>query len=85
MQAILDQLKKQKQDHKASLEGIDIKSLNYMNRRQYVPRVKTRDELLTEIKTRQSWTGSSVGGSGYFKEPAFMKPKILNTWAQMRV
>ena len=52
MQAILNQLKKQKEDHKASLDGIDFKSLNYMNRRQYVPRIKTRDELLNEIKTR---------------------------------
>ena len=60
-------------------------SLKKQNRKNYVPRLRTKDELLREVKYQTSWKGSGSAGGGYFMEPPIMKPKILDSWTASRV
>ena len=56
------------------------------NRKSYIPRRKTRDELHIEAKqhVKKSWRDSGIGGS-YFSQAPIMKPKLLDPWVQSRV
>ena len=55
-------------------------------RKSYVPRRKTKDELHREAKAlvKASWVDSGIGGS-YFSEAPIMKPKLLDPWTLSRV
>ena len=56
------------------------------NRKSYVPKRKTKDELHLEAKAfvKQSWKGSGIGGE-IFSQAPIMKPKLLDPWTLSRV
>ena len=54
------------------------------NRKCYVPRMRSKDELLMQVKYKKSWKGSGNQNT-YFMEPPIMKPKILDPWTAARV
>ena len=54
------------------------------NRKNYIPRLRTHEELLEECKYKKSWRGSGIGNQ-YFMEPPIMKPKILDPWTMARM
>ena len=49
-----------------------------------MPRLRTKEELLDEVKYKKSWKGSGIGNQ-YFMEPPIMKPKILDSWTMARM
>lgn len=46
--------------------------------------MKTKEELLREVKFRKSWTGSG-NQNDYFSKMPVMKPKVLDEWTMSRV
>ena len=54
------------------------------NRKCYVPRMRSKEELLMQVKFKKSWKGSGNQNT-YFMEPPIMKPKILDPWTASRV
>ena len=54
------------------------------NRKCYVPRMRSKEELLNQVKFKKSWKGSGNQNT-YFMEPPIMKPKILDPWTMTRV
>jgi hypothetical protein len=50
-----------------------------------VPRKKTTEELMREIKIKKSWTGSGNANDLFDKKLPIMKPKILDEWSMIRI
>ena len=46
--------------------------------------MKTKDELLDQVKYKKSWKGSG-NASDYFMQPPIMRPKMLDPWTATRV
>ena len=46
--------------------------------------MKSKDELLMQVKYKKSWKDSGNANT-YFMEPPIMKPKILDPWTASRV
>ena len=53
-------------------------------RKTYVPRMRTKEELLDQVKYKKSWKGSG-NGNDFFMQPPIMRPKILDPWTSQRV
>ena len=49
-----------------------------------MPRLREKEELMSEVKYKKSWKGSGTA-NGYFMEPPIMKPKMLDPWTMSRV
>ena len=49
-----------------------------------MPRMKTKEELLDQVKVKKSWKGSG-NQSDFFMQPPIMRPKILDPWTATRV
>ena len=99
MHKMVDTLRKQKMSHDSAIERLTLKELRekvsrntqpmlillfLQNRKCYVPRKRTKEELLSEVGYKKSWKGSGNQNT-YFMEPPIMKPKILDPWTMARV
>jgi hypothetical protein len=49
-----------------------------------VPRLRSKEELMREVKYTKSWKGGG-NKNDYFQQPPVMKPKILDEWTLSRV
>ncbi len=81
---------KHKEEERTRLETTSFKSLkdsvcnqtNLQKRKSYVPKRKTQDELLGEIKIKKSWkTGSH---SGELSKVPIIRGAVLNEWQAAR-
>lgn len=50
-----------------------------------MPRKKTHEELMREVKVKKSWTGSGAANDLFDKKLPIMKPKILDEWSMIRI
>ena len=73
-----------KAQHEHGIDNLTLRELREKNRKCYVPRLRSKDELLMQVKVRKSWKGSG-NQSTFFMEPPIMKPKILDPWTASRV
>ena len=81
---MVDNLRKDKQTHESGIENLSLRELREKNRKCYVPRMRSKDELLMQVKYKKSWKGSGNQNT-YFMDPPIMKPKILDPWTASRV
>jgi hypothetical protein len=49
-----------------------------------VPRLRSKEELVKEVKIKKCWKGSG-NDNDYFQQPPIMKPKMLDPWTMSRV
>lgn len=50
----------------------------------YVPRLRTKEELKKEVKYKKTWNGGSLG-NGFFQDPSYIRPAVLDEWQMKRV
>merc|ERR1740117_1001342 len=86
MQSLVDEIAKNRKSHLDNIENMTLKDIKTIERKSYVPRRKTRDELHQEAKgaVKESFKGSGPGGQFFSKAP-IMKPKLLDPWTLGRV
>ena len=51
----------------------------FQNKPSYVPRKRTKEELIGEVSYKKSWKGGS-SKNDYFSQTAIMKPRDLDAW-----
>ena len=84
MVQLRDRIQEERINHFSGIESTDLSQLKEMRRKCYVPRQKTKEELLREIKYKKSWKGSGIGNE-FFMKPPVMRPKMLDPWTAGRV
>ena len=80
---LVAKLEKDRKDRLQSIENITIMDIKDKQKKNYVPRMRTKDELMREVKYKKSWKGSG-NSNDYFSIPPIMKPKILDEWTASR-
>ena len=60
MKGLLQQLESQKAAHKEAYDSLTVKVLLDRKKPVYVPRIRTREELLDEVKHKTAWNPSTV-------------------------
>mmetsp|Transcript_22368 Transcript_22368/g.26201 ORF Transcript_22368/g.26201 Transcript_22368/m.26201 type:complete len:89 (+) Transcript_22368:19-285(+) len=58
MHAMVKQLQDEKNGHEQGIEHLTLGELREKNRRCYVPRMRSKEELLMQVKFKKSWKGS---------------------------
>jgi hypothetical protein len=98
MQELIDKLAKERKEHLKRIESITINDIKKLvsrynsfcftalmqKQRNYVPRMKTKEELALECGYKHSWAGGSNKNT-YFNVCPIMKPKVLDSWTMHRV
>mmetsp|Transcript_13898 Transcript_13898/g.16111 ORF Transcript_13898/g.16111 Transcript_13898/m.16111 type:complete len:198 (-) Transcript_13898:94-687(-) len=80
---LVAKLDRERRERLQSIEAITIKDIKDKFKKNYVPRMKTKDELMREVKVKKSWKGSG-NSNDYFSIPPIMKPKMLDEWTASR-
>ena len=93
MHDLVNSLAAQRKRHLQTVENYTINDLKEMvssflissqRKKSYVPRLREKEELVSEVKYKKSWKGSG-NQNDYFQVPPIMKPKILDEWTMSRV
>ncbi|TNV71132.1 hypothetical protein FGO68_gene13651 [Halteria grandinella] len=84
MQSLVDSLARQRKHHMETIANTTMKDLKDMRKPNYVPRLRTKDELKGEVHYKKSWVGGSADND-YFQQPAYIKPVVLDEWTMKRV
>lgn len=94
MKSLVSKLSKERKQHIDHIENMTFRNLKIsvsssaqltlQQRPNYVPRMRTKEELRDDVKYKKSWKGSG-SENGYFMEPPIMKPKVLDPWTMSRV
>ena len=83
IQHLVDKMAKDRRDRLQQIESITLNDIKDKHKKRYVPRQKTQEELMREVKYKKSWKGSG-NSNDYFSIPPIMKPKILDEWTASR-
>ena len=84
MTEVVAKLEKERQAHIDSINNLTLRQLREKNRKNYVPRLRGKEELRDECKYKKTWKGSG-SENGYLMPMPIMKPKILDEWTASRV
>eukprot|EP00349_Pseudokeronopsis_sp_Brazil_P003806 CAMPEP_0202962752 /NCGR_PEP_ID=MMETSP1396-20130829/6819_1 /ASSEMBLY_ACC=CAM_ASM_000872 /TAXON_ID= /ORGANISM="Pseudokeronopsis sp., Strain Brazil" /LENGTH=55 /DNA_ID=CAMNT_0049683507 /DNA_START=22 /DNA_END=186 /DNA_ORIENTATION=+ len=55
MKELVDQISAKRQDHIDHINSLKIGDLKDLRKKNYVPRKKTMEELMREVKYKKSW------------------------------
>ena len=83
VKGLIDKLSRERAQHLQRFDRITLKDVKDKQKKSYVRRMKTKDELLREVRYKKSWKGSG-NSNDYFSIPPIMKPKILDEWTASR-
>jgi hypothetical protein len=67
MQSLVDNIAKERKDHIDKINNLSLKEIKQIERKSYVPRRKTKEELHKEAKAfvKTAWKDPGIGGE-YF-------------------
>lgn len=86
MQSFVDTISKERQSHIDKFNNLTLQQIKTINRKSYIPRRKTKDELKAEAKAQMGDVWKACGNdSGLFSKAPIMKPKLLNPWVLSQV
>ena len=82
----MSKIAEERKSHIDNIDNLTLSKIRQIERKSYVPRARTKDELHTEAKAlvKQSWRGSGNQNSVFSAAP-IMKPKLLDPWTLSRV
>ena len=86
MQNLVDKIAQERKAHLENIENLTLKQIKQIQRKSYLPKRKTKDELELEARShvKSSWKDSGIGGD-LFNKPPIMRPKLLDPWTMSRV
>ena len=86
MQDLVDKIAIERANHLNTIEKLSLADIKSIQRKSYVPRRRTKDELIVQAKSfvKPSFKGSGNGGELFSLAP-IMKPKLLDPWTLSRV
>ena len=84
MSQLVATLEQDRAAHIKKTEDLTFRQLKSMQKKNYVPRLRTKSELTRLVKVKNSWKGSGATNN-YFIDPPIMRPKILDPWTASRV
>ena len=91
MQGLVDQIWTERQGHQAAIDGLTLAKIKQLvsthsiltaqQRKSFVPRRKTLDELTLEAKrqVKDPWRGTSMKND-FISQAPILRPKLLNPW-----
>ena len=80
----IQRLQRERDAHRAKIANTSYRQLRQMRRPNYVPRLRTTEELKREVRFRKSWRTPGPVNS-FFMAPPIPRAKILDTWTASRV
>ena len=83
IQQLVNKLAQERQERLDKIEAIKLKDIKEKQKKHYVSRMKTREELVREVKYKRSWRGSGSSNE-FFSIAPIMKPKMLDEWTASR-
>ena len=86
MENLVSKIAEERKSHIDHIDNLTLGKIRSIERKSYVPRRRTKDELHIEAKAlvKQSWRGSGNQNSVFSAAP-IMKPKLLDPWTLSRV